>query len=277
MPPVMHAATGDVEVISEGEGPQTIVFVHGWPDTLRLWDRQVEALRASARCVRFTLPGFDAGQPRRACSLDEIVEVIRRVVERAGGGGPVTLLLHDWGCFFGYQFALRHPHLVGRIVGVDVGDAGSRRNLAELGLRAKAMIVAYQLWLAAAWRIGGRFGDRMARAMARLAGAPGDRASISAQMGYPYWVQWVQRGFRQARPFTPACPMLFVYGRRKPFMFHSSAWAAEIAARPASRVLGFDCGHWVMVSRADEFNGAVAAWLQETAAVGAAPGGAASV
>jgi pimeloyl-ACP methyl ester carboxylesterase len=272
----MRAAIDEVEVVSEGDGPQTIVFVHGWPDTLRLWDRQVEALRAGARCVRFTLPGFEGGAPRRARSLDELVEVIRRVVERAGGGGPVILLLHDWGCFFGYQFALRHPDLVERIIGVDVGDAGSRRNLAELGLRAKAMIVGYQLWLAAAWRIGGRLGDRMARAMARLARAPGDPASVGAQMGYPYWEQWVRRGYRQAQTFTPACPMLFVYGSRKPFMFHSTAWAAAIAARPASRVLALDCGHWVMVSRADEFNAAVAAWLRDAGAAGDAPGGRAS-
>jgi pimeloyl-ACP methyl ester carboxylesterase len=58
--------------------------------------------------------------------------------------------------------------------------------------------------------------------------------------------------------------MLFVYGRRKPFMFHSSAWAEEIAARPGCGVLAFDCGHWVMVARADEFNRAVVAWLQES-------------
>jgi pimeloyl-ACP methyl ester carboxylesterase len=56
--------------------------------------------------------------------------------------------------------------------------------------------------------------------------------------------------------------MLFVYGRRKPFMFHSSAWADEVAADPRNRVLAFDSGHWVMVERADEFNRAVAAWLE---------------
>lgn len=261
-PSPVHTTIAGVEVIVEGSGPETIVFVHGWPDTLRLWDRQVEFLRDRHRCVRFTLPGFSAGHPRYAYSLEEVVEVIRQVVEQSAGG-PVTLLLHDWGCVFGYQFALRHPQLVTRVIGVDVGDAGSRRNLKELGPKAKALVIAYQLWLAAAWRIGGRVGDSMARTMARIAGAPGDPTLIGAQMGYPYHVQWVQRGFRQARSFTPACPMLFIYGRRKPFMFHSSGWAADVAARPGNRVLAFDCGHWVMVARADEFDRAVAEWLAE--------------
>lgn len=261
MSPVESLQAGGVEVFVEGTGPEPIVFVHGWPDTHRLWDRQVRELSQRYRCVRFTLPGFEAGPPRRTYTLDDVVEVIRRVVEASCGGRPVTLLLHDWGCVFGYQFALRYPQLVGRVIGVDVGDAGSRRNLQELGLRAKALVVAYQLWLAVAWRIGGRTGDWMARAMARLAGAPGDRALIGARMGYPYYVQWLIGGFRQVRSFRPACPMLFVYGRRKPFSFHSSAWAAEVAARPGNRVLGFDTGHWVMVAAPEQFNEAVIDWL----------------
>jgi pimeloyl-ACP methyl ester carboxylesterase len=253
---------GDVEVIVEGDGPESIVMLHGWPDTHRLWDGQVEALRARYRCVRFTLPGFEPGHPRRAYSLDEVVALIRSVVEKAGP--PVTLLLHDWGCFFGYQFALRHPQWVGRIVAVDVGDAGSRRHLAQTRLKAKLQIVGYQLWLAAAWRLGGRLGDRMARWMARVAGAPAPAARITSQMGYPYWMQWVRRGYRQARSFVPASPMLFVYGRRKPFMFHSTGWAQDLAARPGSRVLAFDSGHWVMVEQPEAFNRAVADWLQAT-------------
>ena len=263
---------GGVDVFIDGTGPESIVFVHGWPDTHRLWDRQVEALRGDYRCVRFTLPGFETGKPRRSYPLDAVVEVIRQVVEQSCAGRPVTLMLHDWGCFYGYQFALGYPRLVRRLVGVDVGDAGSRRNLQELTARAKALIVAYQLWLAAAWRIGGPLGDGMARTMARVAGAPGDPALIGAQMGYPYYVQWLGRGFRRARSFRPACPMLFIYGRRKPFMFHSSAWAAEVAAVPCNRVLAFDTGHWVMVAEPGAFNRAVAEWLAAVDAAALLPG-----
>ena len=249
-----------LELRIEGEGAEAIVMVHGWPDTLRLWDRQVEALRGRFRCVRFTLPGF-AGPRRALHSLDELVAAVGRAVDAAGA--PATLLLHDWGCLFGYQFALRHPERVRRVIAVDGGDAGSRAFMRETPLRHKLAIVGYQCWLAAAWRIGGGLGDRMARRMARAARAPADPATVSAQMGYPYWVQWTgaRGGFRGARAFMPHCPMLFVYGRRKPFMFHSAQWAGEVAARPGCRVLAFDCGHWVMVEQAAEFNAAVLDWL----------------
>lgn len=255
-----------VGILIEGAGAETIVMIHGWPDSCRLWDRQVESLRRRYRCVRFTVPGFDPGHEPRAYALDELVDFVRRVVEQACAGGPVTLLLHDWGCFFGYQFALRHPQMVKRVVGVDVGDAGSRRFMEETSLMAKVSIIGYQLWLAAAWRIGGRLGDWMARCLAAAVRAPGDPASIRSQMGYPYYVQWTGAlgGYRGAKLFTPACPMLFVYGRRKPFMWHSSAWADEVASRPGSRVLAFDTGHWVMAAAPEAFDHAVAEWLAAT-------------
>jgi pimeloyl-ACP methyl ester carboxylesterase len=256
---------GAVEVIVEGAGRKAIVMVHGWPDTYRLWDAQVAALRDRYRCVRFSLPGYESKE-RRAYSVDEVVEAIRNVVEKTCPGERVTLLLHDWGCLFGYQFAMRHPQLVERVIGVDIGDAGSRGNRAELGIRGKLMVIAYQLWLALAWRIGGRLGDAMARRMARVLRCPADPKTIGAHMGYPYAVRWLGAagGMHGLRAYEPQVPMLFLYGERKPFMFHSRPWAERVAARRGSRVLGFPTGHWIMIGRRREFSEALIAWLAET-------------
>lgn len=253
-------------MIVEGVGPKSIVMIHGWPDTHRLWDAQVAALKDRYRCVRFTLPGFDLSQPKHAYSLEEVVETIRRVVAETCLGEQVTLLLHDWGCFFGYQFAMRHPQLVGRVIGVDVGDAGSRRHRAELGAKGMLMVMAYQLWLALAWRIGGGIGNAMARWMARVARCPADPQSIGSQMGYPYAVRWlgVAGGFRHLMNFDPHGPMLYIYGERKPFMFHSRAWIERLAGRRGCRVLSLPTGHWVMIGQRREFNDALLLWLGET-------------
>jgi pimeloyl-ACP methyl ester carboxylesterase len=257
---------GAVDIIVEGSGAESVVMVHGWPDTHRLWDAQVEALKATCRCVRFTLPGFDVAGPGRAHSLDELVDTLRRVVEEACPGERMTLLLHDWGCVFGYHFASRHPELVRRVIGVDVGDAGSRRHVAGLSFKAKMMFVAYQWWLALAWRLGGPLGDRMARWMARLARAPAPQRDIGATMGYPYAMYWfgVAGGFGALRPFDPQVPMLFLYGERKPFMFHSTTWREKLAARPGNRVIGLPTGHWVKVQQPKALNDAVLAWLADT-------------
>jgi len=257
---------GDVEVIVEGAGPRAIVMIHGWPDTQRLWDLQVEALKEQFRCVRFTLPGFDLSQKGRAYSLDEVIETIRLATEETCPGQRVSLLLHDWGCLFGYQFAMRHPQLVERVIGVDIGDAGSRRNRAELGSKGKLMVAAYQIWLALAWRIGGKIGNSMSRWMASLLHCPTDPESIGAQMGYPYALSWLGTagGLHGLRAFKPQCPMLYIYGERKPFMFHSRDWIERLATKPGNRVLGLDSGHWVMIKRPKEFNEALLSWLAET-------------
>lgn len=254
---------GEVDVIVEGAGAKAIVMVHGWPDTHRLWDAQVEALKKRYRCVRFTLPGFDRAGPKRAFSFGELLETMRQVVEQACPGERVTLLLHDWGCFFGYQFAMRHPDLVERIVGVDIGDAGSRENRAELGFRGLFIVLAYQLWLALAWRIGGRVGDGMARWMARAMRCPTDPSTIGAHMGYPYAMRWLGAagGLPGLKVFKPHCPMLFLYAERKPVMFHSRPWAERLAAQPGCRVVAFPTGHWIMIQQPAQFNNALLAWL----------------
>ena len=128
------------------------------------------------------------------------------------------------------------------------------------------MVLGYQLWLALAWRVGGDLGDRMARWMARALRCPTDAQAIGAQMGYPYAVRWfgVKGGFKALRVFEPSMPMLYIYGQRKPFMFHSQAWLDRLGARAANRVIALPTGHWVMVQKPQAFNEAVATWLAET-------------
>lgn len=244
----------------------TVLMVHGWPDTAALWDGTVSALSATHRCVRLTLPGFAADDPHSAHTLDEVVALLRAVVLQVAGGAPVTLLLHDWGCLFGYELYRRHPELVSRIVGIDVGDANSAALRRALSLKAKLMVLVYQLWLALAWKIGGKLGDRMARFMARVLRVPTPQAEIRSAMGYPYWITWTgaHGSYKATRTLHPQVPMFFAYGERKPFMFHSPAWRDALAGQPGCRVQGFRAGHWVMLDAPGAFHDALTAWLAQT-------------
>ena len=252
----------DVDVHVEGEGTETIVMVHGWPDTYRLWDAQVQALKSRYRCVRFTLPGFDAAKARRAYSLDELIGFLKTLIEQLCPGQKVILMLHDWGCTFGYEFTTRNPQMVSKIIGADIGDPASWRR--SCTRRVMMMVMAYQVWLALAWAIGGRIGDWMTRAMARLARCPSDTAPIGSRMNYPYYMLWFggrQSYRRHMHRFRPECPMLFIYGRRKLFMFHAEKWVDELRAREGNQVVAFDTGHWVMSEQPERFNQVVGAWL----------------
>jgi len=252
-----------IDVHIEGEGADTIVMIHGWPDTYRLWDAQVAFFKQRYRCVRFTLPGFDIEKPRRAVPFEEMIATLKKIVDQTSAGRPVTLMLHDWGCVFGYQLFMRHPSLVSRIVGVDIGDAGTREHQGSLTLMAKAMVFAYQLWLALAWRIGGLIGNGMTLAMARIAHCPSDPRFIDSRMDYPYYIRWAKAhgSYRGVVRFQPNVPMLFIYGTKKPFMFHTRAWAEALAARDGNRVEALPTGHWVMIQKPDEFNQIADNWL----------------
>lgn len=267
----MHAATqvlsvDGVDVHVEGTGAETLLLLHGWPDTLRLWDGTVRALQDGLRCCRFTLPGFGTGSARLQPTLEEMTQLLLHVADRVSPHAPVTLVLHDWGCIFGYQFAMRHPARVKRIVGVDIGDVESLRS--TLGKRQLAMMAGYQLWLALAWKIGGRVGNRMTRSIARTLRVPADPQAITWQMNWPYHLTWFGGRHalpRQSVPLRPACPMLFVYGRRKPFLFHTPAWADALARKPGSRVAAFATGHWVMLDDPAGFHRLLREWLQGAA------------
>lgn len=252
-----------IDVFVEGDGGESIVMIHGWPDTYRLWDAQAAFFKDRYRCVRFTLPGFDIDKPRRAYTLAETMALVRKIVEQACPGRKVILMLHDWGCFFGYQFAMRNPSLVSRIVGVDIGDAGTRQHVRSLTAKAKAIVIAYQLWLAIAWRIGGPIGDWMTLWMARAARCPSDPRFIDSRMDYPYYIRWMKAhgSYRDTVRFEPSVPMLFIYGSRKAFLFHTPAWADALAARPGNRVHALQTGHWVMSEQPQQFNRIVDAWL----------------
>lgn len=251
----------------EGSGKHTLLMLHGWPDSLQLWDSTVADLQDSYRCVRLTLPGFDLAQPARATSLARMSELLCLVLDRVSPGQAVTLLLHDWGCVFGYEFAARYPLRVARIIAVDIGDHNSAALQEALSGQARLQVWAYQIWLAMAWVLGRhispQLGNRMTRWMAAALRCPAPAAQIGWQMNYPYAMRWfgLAGGLRQAAAIQPGCPLLYLYGKRKPFMFHSPDWLAEVATRPGSAVQGFASGHWVMLDRPTEFNACLRQWL----------------
>ena len=258
------------EVVLQGEGDEVILMLHGWPDTRALWDGTVAALQGQFVCARLTLPGFETGPS--ATRLDDMCHLLRQIVERISPEHPVTLMLHDWGCVFGYEFAMRHPGCVARVVAVDVGDHNSAALLRQWRAKEKLAVMGYQVWLALAWKLGHHFseklGTRMTRAMARWLRCPTKPADITCKMNYPYAMQWfgTAGGLKEASQIHLPMPLLFVYGERKPFMFHSTPWLAQVAATPGNAVLGLPCGHWVMVSRPEAFHACVCDWLGGIAA-----------
>jgi cis-3-alkyl-4-acyloxetan-2-one decarboxylase len=263
-PPVV---VDGVELLIDGDGDETLLMLHGWPDDATLWQGLVGALSDRFRCVRFTLPGFGPGS-RGPVSLPAMTATLARIADAVSPDRPVTLVLHDWGCVFGYHFLALHPQRVARVVGLDIGDAGSRAHRRELSWVAIAGLVAYQGWLALAWWLGGhgggRLGDGMARAFSTRYRCPTPPERVHAGLGWPYWMVFTGAAgglLRARRVDEPPCPLFYAWGRRKPFMFHSQAWVERLRAQAGCVALEMDAGHWLMADRPAELAGAVRAWL----------------
>ncbi|MRW92893.1 alpha/beta fold hydrolase [Duganella sp. FT80W] len=257
----------NVDVFIEGEGTETIVMIHGWPDTYRVWDAQVAELKQRYRCVRFTLPGFDRSKPRRSYSLNAMLRVLLHIVNSVSRKEKVILMLHDWGCVFGYEFYMRNKALVSAIIGVDIGDAQSKATNRSRSIGQKLMVSGYQSTLALAWAMGGPLGDVMTRTMAKVLGAPSEGAYISSGMNYPYYIltAGAAGSYNSLVPFVPRVPMLYIYGIRKPFMFHSPQWTETMAARDGCKVVAMETDHWPMLRQPERFNDIVIQWLDKPA------------
>ena len=44
---------------------------------------------------------------------------------------------------------------------------------------------------------------------------------------------------------VPSCPVLYMYGARKPFHFHSRSWMRHLKERSDAKVVAMASGHWV--------------------------------
>jgi pimeloyl-ACP methyl ester carboxylesterase len=80
-------------------GP-TVVLVHGYPDTHRVWDDVAEALEPDHRVIRYDVRGAGAsGAPpdRYGYRLEQLAADLFAVVDAVSPDRPVHLLGHDWG------------------------------------------------------------------------------------------------------------------------------------------------------------------------------------
>ncbi|HKA04669.1 MAG TPA: alpha/beta hydrolase, partial [Acidimicrobiales bacterium] len=90
------------------------VFVHGVPETPRVWDGLRQQLTRTDT-LAVSLPGFAAAVPDGfGSTMDEYVAWLVTELEKIGtdSGGPVDLVGHDWGGGFAVRLVSIQPDLV---------------------------------------------------------------------------------------------------------------------------------------------------------------------
>ncbi|MCC6193098.1 MAG: alpha/beta hydrolase [Burkholderiales bacterium] len=236
-----------------GEGAPAL-FLHGNPDTSRLWSGVVGSLQSRFRCIAPDLPGFGRSEidlDRFDFSLDGMAAWVEAVVTACGVPEPVNLAVHDFGGVYGLAWAVKHPQRV--------------RSIAITNTLFQADY-KWHFW-ARIWRTAGlgelsmtTFGvPVLGRALARLSIRAGSRKLSLAQIDRmfdeftPSTRAMVLRLYRATDPqrfagweeamleVTARVPSLVLWGDHDPYI--PKRYAERFGARTVVHLA--DCGHWV--------------------------------
>lgn len=233
-----------------------VFFVHGVPDTHRVWDEVRQAL-PHTDTVALALPGFGCPIPAGfTATKEEYVNWIITQLETQSG--PIHLVGHDWGCLLTARVASLRPDLV------QTWAAGSGPVSAVYEWHPLAKIwqtpTVGELWMANLDTAG--FNRQLEEY-----GVPAETASQMSSRMDPLMKDCILRLYRSAatvgQEWEPglalvSSPGLVFWGKM------DTACPIEFADRlgtetRAEQVVKLDCGHWTPLQKPNE----VAQALQE--------------
>ncbi len=141
----------------------------------------------------------------------------------------------------------KFPKYFNQIISMDVPPYAQLNTISQ-----KLYVVAYQLFLVIAFLIGGPIGRIMTQAFAKiLKHNPPYVEQINGGRNYPYFYFFrnriislfnKQKGIMYR--YVPSVPVVYLYGKNKPFQFHGERWLNYLKDTPNCEIHGFDAGHW---------------------------------
>jgi pimeloyl-ACP methyl ester carboxylesterase len=103
----------------EGNGKETIIFIHGLGSYLPAWDKNIPELSKNYRCIAIDLPGYGKSSKNPHSGLmsfyaDVVMEFVNKM-----GLKQVTLAGHSMGGQISIVAALQYPEIVKNLILVD--------------------------------------------------------------------------------------------------------------------------------------------------------------
>ncbi|GAC1469825.1 MAG: alpha/beta hydrolase [Chloroflexota bacterium] len=104
--------------VEAGSGP-LVILLHGFPEFWYAWRHQIPALAQNGfRVVALDMRGYNlSDKPRgvRAYAADLLAGDVAGIIA-ACGSERASVVGHDWGGLVAWQFAMRHPQALDRLV-----------------------------------------------------------------------------------------------------------------------------------------------------------------
>lgn len=255
---------GGVQLEVTVDGPQDgvpVLFMHGWPDSHRLWRHQVGALTAAGyRTIAPDLRGFgesdkptDVADYKLARTVADMVAVLD-----ACDVGAASVVAHDWGAVAAWGLAAFVPDRVERLAALSVGhprafsDAGFEQRMRSLYMLLFDIPVVAEQWFGT---FGGQFlashkdRDEVIATLQR----PG---ALTASFGW-YRANAHPRTIINPPPELPPirCPVMGVWSRGEVALTEKQMTGSQAYVEGSWRYERIeDAAHWMQLDAPDQLN-----------------------
>jgi pimeloyl-ACP methyl ester carboxylesterase len=268
-----------------------IVFLHGFPDSMALWDKISLKHEADNLCLKISYPNYNRKlNTRWGWTFESIIKGIKDVIDKVKkeqnlkNDVKVFIVSHDWGASITYMFDKAYPGVIHDGVVMEIGFDPDKT------LKAKVFSFIYQVYFAIIFLLPRFLGDCLAKPVITLIKkdyVAAEEDLINCSMCYFYF-QRFKLGLAQSlvmvllfiflRPdylfyiilllvlaykyytwessgplyqYKPSFPFAFIYGTKKLFMFHSDEMLEYLNQKEKCEVIPVDTGHWVMFKNED--------------------------
>jgi pimeloyl-ACP methyl ester carboxylesterase len=114
-----HFGTNRVHYLTQGQGSNAIVFIHGWSCNAGFWREQISAFADKAKLVLIDLPGHgESDKPETEYTMDYFAEAVIAVM-RDAKVDKATLVGHSMGAPVICRVYAKAPERVAGLVAVD--------------------------------------------------------------------------------------------------------------------------------------------------------------
>lgn len=275
----LHWATIDgraVNYVDAGEGPDTVVFIHGLSGSWQNWLENIPFFAQRHRVIALDLPGFGCSEmPREKISINGYARCVDQLLDGLGIERAMVVG-NSMGGFTGAELAIEFSTRVEKLVLVSPAGLTTNQMHNDHAIRAlrlaEAVLAHGSGWFAKhseeiCRRPGGRRAtllfvaahpDRLPPALVaeqvRGSGKPGFMDALEALGTYPI----------EDRLERIECPTLVLWGRNDRLvpLRDADRFVRAIGAN-ARKLVYDDTGHVAMLERPARFNADVEAFLAE--------------
>ncbi|MGE5679660.1 MAG: alpha/beta fold hydrolase [Bacillota bacterium] len=261
----------------EGEGDETVVFVHGLSSYIPAWDKNVSELKDSFRCIVIDLPGYGrsssgvhSGKPEFYAAV--IAEFINKL-----NLSNVILAGHSMGGQITMMTAIKYPELVSKMI--LIAPAGFEKFSEEEAEWLKRNFTVNTVMQVNDEQIRFNFTRNFFSMPEDAEKMIQDRIKMRSSVNFPDYCQVVVNSFYgmldqpvYERLKEIRCETLVLFGKNDGLIPHpylhkqsspEAAAEAGASAIPDSKLVLLDnCGHFLQYEKPNECNRIIKDYLQ---------------